>query len=402
MRELERQGWSLELRSAILDAMHRYSNVPRLTHLDKALFACDELAGLQPACALVKPTKAIADVEVSSVRKKMKEPVAESSVNVKAGAPGHSVTPTGEEVDDALLVSPPKLAVMLCDPAASVDVEYVATPAAFSMPVPSVVVPSLKVTVPVGACAPDPPVTVAVNVMLEPTTADAAEEASVVVLDPAVTVTAMAVELDAEVAGVATVAGGDGVRAFSQRCSGVKSATPELWSAPVPSVVDPSLKVMVPVGVGVPEVGVTVAVNVTLAPTATEVAEAERSRRCSCNRSDAGTGQVHHLPDCSRRCLQRKASPIPRHGSCSAQISTLTVQVFPAETVAFAHVSVPTMKSILLVPPGVTAVIDQSPFVPESGRRSGSSRCSWCPRSDSRRPSGLGEAENTGPLTGPH
>ena len=86
---------------------------------------------------------------------------------------------------------------MLCDPAASADVAYVATPEAFSRPVPSVVVPSLKVTVPEGACAPDPPVTVAVNVKLDPTTADAAEEVRVVVLDAAVTVTAMAVELDA-------------------------------------------------------------------------------------------------------------------------------------------------------------------------------------------------------------
>ena len=44
-----------------------------VTHLDKALFACDELAGFLTACALVKPTKAIADVEVASVRKKMKD-----------------------------------------------------------------------------------------------------------------------------------------------------------------------------------------------------------------------------------------------------------------------------------------------------------------------------------------
>lgn len=65
------------------------------------------------------------------------------------------------------------------------------------VPVPSVVVPSLKVTVPVGFSAPDPPVTVAVNVMLEPTTADAAEEVSVVVLDAAVTVTATEVDVDA-------------------------------------------------------------------------------------------------------------------------------------------------------------------------------------------------------------
>jgi len=50
-----------------------YSGVPRLTHLEKALFACDELAGFLTACALVKPTKSISDVEVAGVCKKMKD-----------------------------------------------------------------------------------------------------------------------------------------------------------------------------------------------------------------------------------------------------------------------------------------------------------------------------------------
>jgi predicted hydrolase (HD superfamily) len=72
VRELERLGWPEELRSAILGHA-QYSGVPRTTHLAKALFACDELAGFLTACALVKPSKAIADVEVSSVRKKMKD-----------------------------------------------------------------------------------------------------------------------------------------------------------------------------------------------------------------------------------------------------------------------------------------------------------------------------------------
>ncbi len=72
VRELERLGWPQELRTAILSHA-QYSGVPRVTHLDKALFACDELAGFLTACALVKPTKAIADVEVPGVRKKMKD-----------------------------------------------------------------------------------------------------------------------------------------------------------------------------------------------------------------------------------------------------------------------------------------------------------------------------------------
>jgi predicted hydrolase (HD superfamily) len=72
VRELERLGWPEELRTAILGHA-LYSGVPRTTHLAKALFACDELAGFLTACALVKPSKAIADVEVSSVKKKMKD-----------------------------------------------------------------------------------------------------------------------------------------------------------------------------------------------------------------------------------------------------------------------------------------------------------------------------------------
>jgi hypothetical protein len=47
----------------------------------KALFACDELAGFLTACALVKPTKAIADVEVAGVRKKMKDKAFARGVN---------------------------------------------------------------------------------------------------------------------------------------------------------------------------------------------------------------------------------------------------------------------------------------------------------------------------------
>ena len=72
VRELERLGWPEPLRTAILGHAE-YAGVPRVTHLAKALFACDELSGLLTACALVKPTKAIADVEVRGVRKKMKD-----------------------------------------------------------------------------------------------------------------------------------------------------------------------------------------------------------------------------------------------------------------------------------------------------------------------------------------
>jgi predicted hydrolase (HD superfamily) len=80
VRELERLGWPEEMRTAILGHA-QYSGVPRVTHLDKCLFACDELAGFLTACALVKPSKAIAEVEVAGVRKKMKDKAFARGVN---------------------------------------------------------------------------------------------------------------------------------------------------------------------------------------------------------------------------------------------------------------------------------------------------------------------------------
>jgi predicted hydrolase (HD superfamily) len=80
VRELERLGWPAAMRTAILGHA-QYSGVPRVTHLDKCLFACDELAGFLTACALVKPSKSIAEVEVASVRKKMKDKAFARGVN---------------------------------------------------------------------------------------------------------------------------------------------------------------------------------------------------------------------------------------------------------------------------------------------------------------------------------
>lgn len=80
VRELERLGWPPELRRAILGHA-QYSGVPRDTHLAKVLFACDELAGFLTACALVKPSKSVAEVEVASVRKKMKDKAFARAVN---------------------------------------------------------------------------------------------------------------------------------------------------------------------------------------------------------------------------------------------------------------------------------------------------------------------------------
>ena len=69
---LAEQGWPEEIRVAIMGHA-QYSGVARETHLARALFACDELAGFLTAVSLVKPTKSIFDVDVQSVRKKLKD-----------------------------------------------------------------------------------------------------------------------------------------------------------------------------------------------------------------------------------------------------------------------------------------------------------------------------------------
>ncbi|HET7025872.1 MAG TPA: HDIG domain-containing protein [Gemmatimonadales bacterium] len=50
-----------------------YTGVPRTTPLAIALFAVDELCGFVVACALVRPSRSLKDLEVSSVKKKLKD-----------------------------------------------------------------------------------------------------------------------------------------------------------------------------------------------------------------------------------------------------------------------------------------------------------------------------------------
>jgi putative nucleotidyltransferase with HDIG domain len=69
LREL---GYPEETVRAILSHAD-YSGVPRQTLLEHTLFACDELAGFLTACTYVRPSKSILDLEVDSVKKRMKD-----------------------------------------------------------------------------------------------------------------------------------------------------------------------------------------------------------------------------------------------------------------------------------------------------------------------------------------
>jgi predicted hydrolase (HD superfamily) len=72
VRLLAQQGFPEPLQRAILGHA-TYSGVPRDTPLARALFAVDELAGFLVACALVRPSRSLQDLEVSSVKKKLKD-----------------------------------------------------------------------------------------------------------------------------------------------------------------------------------------------------------------------------------------------------------------------------------------------------------------------------------------
>jgi putative nucleotidyltransferase with HDIG domain len=68
---LREKGWPEDLCRAVLGHAE-HTGVPRDTLMARALFACDELSGFLVACALMTPNRTLDEVEVASVRKKMK------------------------------------------------------------------------------------------------------------------------------------------------------------------------------------------------------------------------------------------------------------------------------------------------------------------------------------------
>lgn len=77
---LQAQGWSAEICRAILSHAD-YAGVARETPLEQTLYAVDELSGFVMAVARVRPSKSIHEVDVSSVKKKMKDKAFARAVN---------------------------------------------------------------------------------------------------------------------------------------------------------------------------------------------------------------------------------------------------------------------------------------------------------------------------------
>ena len=77
---LAERGVPEEIRRAILSHAN-HTGVPRESQLEKTLYACDELAGFITAISYVKPSRSVMEVDVQSVKKKMKDKAFARSVN---------------------------------------------------------------------------------------------------------------------------------------------------------------------------------------------------------------------------------------------------------------------------------------------------------------------------------
>ena len=80
LRGCASNGWSEEVCRAILSHAD-YSGVTRETPLERTLYAVDELSGFVMAVARVRPSKSVHEVDVASVKKKMKDKAFARAVN---------------------------------------------------------------------------------------------------------------------------------------------------------------------------------------------------------------------------------------------------------------------------------------------------------------------------------
>ena len=96
---LRERGFPEEIVRAVL-SHGNHTGIQRETLMEKTLFACDELSGFVTAVALVRPTKALSDTKVSSVKRKMKDKAFAKSVSrddMRQGA-----EELGVELDDLI------------------------------------------------------------------------------------------------------------------------------------------------------------------------------------------------------------------------------------------------------------------------------------------------------------
>ncbi len=79
---LEEAGWpEAYIRAVVSHGWGLCADVEPRTRLEKTLYAVDELTGFIAACALVRPSKSVMDLEVKSVKKKWKTPAFAAGVN---------------------------------------------------------------------------------------------------------------------------------------------------------------------------------------------------------------------------------------------------------------------------------------------------------------------------------
>ena len=77
---LAERGYPADVIYAIKSHADYLTDCPRVSRLDKALYACDELAGFIMACAMVRPER-LAGMQASSVKKKLKNKAFAASIN---------------------------------------------------------------------------------------------------------------------------------------------------------------------------------------------------------------------------------------------------------------------------------------------------------------------------------
>jgi hypothetical protein len=213
-----------------------------------------------------KPFEGVTVTVVVAEPEPVAVPLLEDRETANEGAGACIVTGTAAEVDGALPASPAYAAVRECEPTARAVVLKVAVPVVSRVPLPSELVPSRKLTEPVGTPLPVFGFTTAVNATCAPLTAVAGAAVSVVVVGvPAAMVNVTAAEFEAALPVSPPYCA---VTLYTPAASVllVNVAVPVLSSVPLPNAVVPLRKVTVPVGVVVPGFSATVAVKVTVCP----------------------------------------------------------------------------------------------------------------------------------------